>query len=118
GSETSIVEMAWRLAARGHEVIVYAPIKKTTKRNWRGTKWYRYEKANFKLKGVWILYRCPDIVDKFLPRRKGQTLWLLWQDWSYPTLTRRRITGVDKHITLSQAHGKYIIKNYPIVGNR
>lgn len=113
GSETSIVEMSWRLAARGHEVIVYAPIKKTTKRDWRGTKWYRYEKADFKLKGVWILYRCPDVVDKF-SKRKDQTLWLLWQDWDYPQLNRKRIIGVDKHITLCKSHGLYMLKRYPV----
>lgn len=118
GSETSIVEMAWRLASRGHEVIVYAPIKKTTKRDWRGTKWYRFEEADFKLKGTWILYRCPDVVDKFLPRKKSQTLWLLWQDWDYPNLNVKRTVGVDKHITLCKSHGGYMLKHYPNVGER
>lgn len=113
GSETSIVEMSWRLARRGHEVIVYAPIKKTTKRDWRGTKWYRFEKADFKLPGVWILYRVPEAVDKFLPRRKNQKVWLLWQDWDYPTLTKKRMNGVDQHITLSKSHGKYMTERYP-----
>jgi glycosyltransferase involved in cell wall biosynthesis len=116
GSETSIVEMSWRLARRGHEVIVYAPIKKTTVSQWRGTTWKRYEKADFSLKGVWILYRCPDVVDKFLPRKKGQTFWLLWQDWDYPQLTKKRVQGVDKHITLCKAHGLYMVKRYPVGG--
>lgn len=118
GSETSIVEMAWRLARRGHEVIVYAPIKKTTKRDWRGTKWYRYEKADFNLKGTWILYRCPDAVDNFLPRKKSQVVWLLWQDWDYPNLNIKRTTRVDKHITLCKSHGVYMLKHYPSVGER
>lgn len=118
GSETSIVEMSWRLAQHGHKVVVYAPIKKTTNPNWRGTKWIRYEKATFKEKGVWIIYRCPEIVDKFLPRRKNQQLWLLWQDWDYPSLTKKRIKGVDRHITLCKSHGRYMLKNYPDVGKR
>lgn len=115
GSETSIVEMAWRLAKRGHEVIVYAPIKKTTKRNWRGTKWYRYEKADFSLSGTWILYRCPEIIDKFIPRKKEQKVWHMWQDWDYPTLTKKRSGRVDRHITLCKAHGKYMLDKYKFV---
>ena len=118
GSETSIVEMSWRLARRGHNVTVYAPIKKTTKRDWRGTKWLHFKKATFKEKGIWILYRCPDIVDKFLPRRKTQQVWLLWQDWDYPSLNKKRIKGVDKHITLCKSHGRYILRNYPAVEKR
>ncbi len=114
GSETSIVEMSWRLAARGHNVTVYAPIKKTTKSPWRGVKWIRFEKARFREKGIWILYRCPEMVDRFLPRRKSQKLWLLWQDWDYPTLTKKRAKAV-KHITLCKSHGRYILDRYPFI---
>src|SRR6266498_2675261 len=86
GSETSHVEMAWRLAARGHEVITYAPIPDDCPGVWKNTKWFPIEKADFKEKGVWILYRCPEVVDKFLSKKKrvGQQLWLMMQDWDYP----------------------------------
>lgn len=117
GSETSIVEMSWRLAVRGHNVTVYAPIKKTTKSPWRNTKWLRFEKATFKEPGVWIIYRVPEALDK-VKRRKNQQFWLLWQDWDYPTLTKKRINSFDKHITLSKAHGKYMLDRYPLIGNR
>lgn len=115
GSETSIVEMSWRLAARGHDVTVYAPIPKGSPNEWRGTKWYRYEKADFKQEGVWILYRCPEIIDKFIPKKKNQTVWLLWQDWDYTTLTPKRNERVDHHITLCQSHGRYILRKYPFI---
>lgn len=120
GSETSIVEMSWRLAAQGHNVTVYAPIKKTTKKDWRGTTWLRYEKADFKKKGIWILYRCPEVIEKFSPitKRKDQIVWLLWQDWDYPTLTEERIVNYDHHITLSKAHGRYMLKKYPTIGKK
>lgn len=108
GSETSIVEMSWRLAARGHDVTVYAPIKKTTKPLWRGVKWKRFEEATFKEKGTWILYRCPEMIDKF----KGQKPWHLWQDWDYPTMNKSRIKKA-KHITLCKAHARYMIDRYP-----
>lgn len=114
GSETSIVEMSWRLAREGHDVTVYAPIKKTTKPVWRGVKWKRYEKATFKEDGIWILYRCPEMIDKFakdvyIGRAKP---WHLWQDWDYPQMTKARIKGA-KHITLCKAHGRYMMERYP-----
>lgn len=113
GSETSIVEMSWRLAEEGHNVTVYAPIKKSTKPVWRGVKYKRYEEATFNENGIWILYRVPQIIDKFTKRHKGQILWLLWQDWDYPTLTKERSDKVDHHITLCKAHGRYMIDRYP-----
>ncbi|PWU06091.1 MAG: hypothetical protein C5B43_02310 [Verrucomicrobia bacterium] len=113
GSETSIVEMSWRLARRGHKVTVYAPITKSTKRDWRGTKWYRFEKATYKEPGVWIIYRVPELIDKFMPRKKNQQLWFLWQDWYYPNLNKKRQKAVDRHITLCKAHGKKILREYP-----
>lgn len=109
GAETSIVEMSWRLAREGHDVTVYAPIKKTTKPVWRGVKWKRYESANFKEDGVWILYRCPEMIDKFKGRQKP---WHLWQDWDYPQMNKDRIKGA-KHITLCKAHGRYMMERYP-----
>lgn len=109
GAETSIVEMSWRLAREGHDVTVYAPIKKTTKLIWRGVKWKRYEKATFKEPGHWILYRCPEIIDKF----KGHTTpWHMWQDWDYPQMTKERIRGA-KHITLCKSHARYMTERYP-----
>lgn len=111
GSETSIVEMSWRLAREGHDVTVYAPIKKTTKPVWRGVKWKRFEKATFKEEGVWILYRCPEMIDKCKQTRKRQ-VWHLWQDWDYPQMNKERIKGA-KHITLCKAHGRYMIERYP-----
>jgi hypothetical protein len=115
GSETSHVEMAWRLAARGHEVITYAPIPKDCPGEWRGTKWYPIEDVDTLLEGVWILYRCPNFVEKFPPieKRKNQQLWLLMQDWDYPDWTDERIHNTDKIITLCQSHGEFTIKNHP-----
>lgn len=113
GSETSIVEMSWRLARAGHSVTVYAPIRKTTKRHWRGVEWKRYEEATFREHGIWILYRCPEMIDKFRgPYRLHQQIWHLWQDWDYPQMTKERIKGA-KHITLCKAHGKYMMDRYP-----
>lgn len=112
GSETSIVEMSWRLAKRGHDVTVYAPIKKTTKSPWRNVKWLHYEDADFSLPGIWILYRVPHIVDKFIPRKKNQTVWFLMQDWDYKW-TKEQTERMDKIIPLCKSHAKFTLKNHP-----
>lgn len=119
GSETSHVEMSWRLAARGHEVITYAPIPDDCPGEWRGTKWYPIEKADFTQKGIWILYRCPDVVDKFpsIGRRKDQKLWLMMQDWDYPNWTDKHIKNTDLIITLCKSHGADVVTKHPLIKN-
>lgn len=105
--------MSWRLAKRGHDVIVYAPIKKTTKSPWRDVKWLHFKRADFKLKGTWIIYRVPEILAKL--SKIDQKIWFLWQDWDYPTLTPKLSKRADKHITLCKSHGKYILRKYPYI---
>ncbi len=116
GSETSHVEMAWRLARRGHEVITYAPLPAGSPSEWRGTKWYPIEKADFSLEGIWVLYRCPEVVDKFPQGQIGQTLWLMMQDWDYPQWTDERIQRLDRVITLCQSHGRDVVRAHPSIG--
>jgi glycosyltransferase involved in cell wall biosynthesis len=115
GSETSHVEMAWRLAARGHKVITYTDIPKDCPGEWRGTKWYPLEKATFKQKGIWIIYRDPTTIDKFPKKgkRKDQKVWLLMQDWDYPSWTDERIEQFDSIITMCVWHAKHTIGKYP-----
>ncbi len=117
GSETSHVEMAWRLAARGHNVTTYAPIPDDCPGEWRKTRWYPVDKATFTEPGIWILYRCPDVVEKFPPikDRKDQQIWLMMQDWDYPNWTDKRIINTDRIITLCQAHGREVIKKHPLI---
>lgn len=119
GSETSHVEMAWRLARRGHEVITYAPIPEDCPGEWKNTKWFDYTEVDWTLKGVWILYRCPDAVDHFPKKedRQDQTLWLMMQDWDYPNWTDERITNTDKVITLCKAHGRDVVRAHPLIKN-
>lgn len=119
GSETSHVEMSWRLAARGHEVVTYAPIPDDCPGEWRGTKWYPLEQADFSEDGIWILYRCPEVVDKFLPKKKTQQLWLMMQDWDYPTWNGEegeiRVKNTDAVITLCQSHGFDVVQKHPLI---
>lgn len=119
GSETSHVEMAWRLARRGHEVITYAPIPEDCPGEWRGTAWHPLAAADFSEPGLWILYRCPTIVDEFLLRSpQTHPVWLLFQDWSYPDLTPARIARCSRLVTLCHWHGRELRRTYPTGADR
>lgn len=113
GSETSHVEMAWRLARRGHEVICYAPIPPDCPGEWRDTFWKRYEEADFTLDGLWILYRCPEILDQFGPCRPDQPRWLMCQDTWYPTMTPERAAKLDRVLTLCTDHAQHMLAAAP-----
>src|SRR6266850_2717679 len=77
GSETAVVETAWRLAKRGHEVIVYAPIPEDCPGQWQNTKWIRCEDARLDQAGLWIVSRDATASDIFGPRRPEQPRWLV-----------------------------------------
>lgn len=118
GSETSQVEMAWRLARRGHKVICYAPIPKDCPREWRGTIWKPLATAKFNAPGIWVLYRCPDKLDKFKKKHPRQQVWLMMQDESYPTWTKERAAKVDKVLALCPQHLKSTIKRNPYLKDK
>lgn len=113
GAETSHVEMAWRLARRGHEVITYAPIPDDCPGEWRGTRWHRLEDVDWSQEGVWILYRCPERVDEFPDLHPGQSLWLMMQDWDYPSWTAERVAKLDRIIPLCHAHERWLLNRHP-----
>lgn len=114
GSETSHVEMAWRLAKRGHEVKTYAPVPDDCPGEWRGTQWLPIEAADFEEEAIWVLYRCPDVVDRFIPWPWRPTaerrLWLIMQDWDYPGFwDHRRVARLERIVPLSHAHKDWLL---------
>lgn len=113
GSETSHVEMAWRLARRGHEVITYAPIPDDCPGEWRDTTWKPVEQVDWSLDGVWVLYRCPEMLDKFTEDHPGKILWLMNQDWDYAQLTAERTKKLDKMMVLCRWHERYMLEKHP-----
>lgn len=118
GSETSHVEMAWRLARRGHEVVSYAPIPPDCPGEWRGTFWKRHEEADFAQGGLWVLYRCPDVLDRFGPRRPEQPRWLMCQDTWYPTMTAARANKLDRVLALCQDHVGHLRASAPYLSDK
>lgn len=118
GSETSHVEMAWRLARRGHEVITYAPIPDDCPGEWRGTIWKPIDEVDWSQDGVWLLYRCPECIDQFTDDHPNKTLWLINQDWDYRTLTKERIEKLDKMVVLCHWHERYMLELHPTLAGK
>lgn len=111
GSETSHVEMAWRLARRGHEVVTYAPIPADCPGEWRGTKWFPLDKADFTQDGLWVFYRCPEMMDEF-PKTPGQSAWLICQDFDYDSWTPERVAKIDRIVPLCKSHEQHIANRH------
>ena len=112
GSETSHVEMVWRLARRGHKVISYAPIPKDCPREWRGTTWLPLNKADFSQKGVWVIYRSPETLELFKNNKKNKQVWFISQDEWYPTWKKEYAEYVDRFFAFCPAHKDKILKHH------
>jgi len=107
GSETHVVEVARRLAARGEEVHVFAPVRKDTQPLHEGVHWHSLEEIgpNRDTNAVWVLSRCPKMVDIGL----GGETWLVCQDEDYLFQDREvwspeRVERLDKVLALCPTH--------------
>jgi glycosyltransferase involved in cell wall biosynthesis len=65
GSETAQIELAKRLAKRGHNVVSYAPVADDCPKIHDGVKWSHYKNADLTQPGLWIIFRSPGAADKF-----------------------------------------------------
>jgi glycosyltransferase involved in cell wall biosynthesis len=128
GSETAAIEMAGRLAMRGHDVLVYAPtpwrdgvwetyhggvVVREQRTDPRGAVWAHSDYADTRREGFWIINRCPDILDKFPVDHPDQQLYFLAEDTFYQSMTEDRAAKLDKYICLCQAHANYVASIYP-----
>ena len=104
GSETHQIEMAWRLASRGHEVISYAPIPGDCERQHRGVEWRHLDEVDWSEDGLWIVYRSPSSGEKL----QGQRAWLLCQDWDYPDMTEENTASFELVLPLCIEHDNYL----------
>jgi glycosyltransferase involved in cell wall biosynthesis len=119
GSETQVVEMARRLAARGEEVRVFAPLRKDTESLYEGVHWHpleeieRYRQEN----AVWVLSRCPKLVDLGF----GGETWLVCQDEDYMFQDRdvwspERVERIDRVLALCPTHQAALLKHEELAG--
>lgn len=60
GSETHVVEVSERLAAKGHDVAVYAPLPEDCPAENCGVAWRKLEDLDPTEDALWLLQRCPD----------------------------------------------------------
>lgn len=110
GSETHVVEMSWRLANRGYEVKVFAPIPEDCPREWRGTRWFHHSEADPSEEALWVLCRCPSAAALDF---RGE-VWLVCQDVDYPGgWDETHSERIDKVIALCQTHRGHLEASHP-----
>lgn len=112
GSETNQIEMAWRLASRGHEVISYAPIPKDCERSWKGTEWRHLDEVDWSEEGIWVIYRSPSHILK-VEKRGSSQIWLMCQDEWYGNWTEEQLEKVDRVMPISWPHAELMLDREP-----
>lgn len=121
GSETCHIEMAERLAKRGHRVISFAPVPEPSFH--ARVEWRHYRSADTTAPGLWILFRSPQTADLFEPRT-DQVLWHVCQDVHYfavedgrpvPTITPDRGAKFRRFLALSPPHQEFLERHYPFL---
>lgn len=119
-SETSAVELSWRLARMGHEVTVYAPIPPGCPRHdGRGVAWLPLQAANLHEDGFWLLYRSPKSLDAMAGPEKGQRIYLVCQDEDYPgEVTEERAAKLEKAVTLCKGQERHWKGRYPFLAGK
>lgn len=113
GSETAHIELAERLAARGHEVISYVPQPSYAYMPLKNgsLEWRFSGDANPSIGGNWIVFRDSAFFDRKLG--EGQYIFVA-QDVDYEW-NSNRFSKVDKYICLCPVHAEYTLKKYPEV---
>src|SRR5579872_1332026 len=111
GIETSIAEVARRMAGLGHTVNVYTKVPwGNGQKGWNGTAWHPYQEADFSQPGVWILYRCPEIAKRL--DGNMQVAWLMVQDWDH-AWKADEVSKLDRILVLCNTHKDYLITRHP-----
>lgn len=119
GSETAVVELARRLALRGHSVTVHAPLRPgCPPQDPGGARWLPLEAVDFSSPGVWALSRCPSALDHFPESHPSQQTWLVCQDVWYPPklsdgLTQERSAKLDRCLPLCLSQAKWMLEKSP-----
>lgn len=104
GSETSHIEVSWRLAQMGHEVISYTEIPPEDKGVWKGVEWKDLSEANFSEDGLWIIYRHPTTFKHLDSKTRA---WLICQDVYYPDWCKETAKA-EKVMALCRIHQAYL----------
>ena len=117
GSETCHIEVAERLAARGHDVTSYAPV--TSCFYQKGVKWAPYKLANaYGSREAFFIFRDVQwFKNSELPRQHGQRYYFVAQDVDYQW-TEEAVNRVDRYLCLCKTHRDFTSQKYPIIADR
>lgn len=121
GSETSHVEMAQRLARRGHSVWSFAPIGNEVDAQFvdpAGVPWTdvsEIKSDDFEPNSVAVIYRDPEAIDK-LP--EGIPAWLICQDVHYTNMTEERAKKLTRIVALCEEHADHLRAFYPYAADK
>jgi len=118
GSETAQIELAWRLARRGHDVVSYGPMPFDGWQTWRGTRWSHYDNIDYSRSGAWLVYRSPELLDNFYIKHSKQIIYYIAQDTAYLTATAERYSKIDYYVCLCQDHKLAVAKEWPELADR
>jgi glycosyltransferase involved in cell wall biosynthesis len=126
GSETFHLEMAMRLARRGHEVISYnskpdpSCFSEDVGVDWRDltaldSPYCSVDQSRWSTcadRGIWVIQRDPRFIDRAGPRLPTPgpgKLWHVYHDVGYPPHdTPERMARYDRIIALSAFHAEYL----------
>lgn len=128
GSETMHVEIAWRLAALGHEVHSYVPRRPDTPPLALGVYWHDLSEVNYAAPGVFILirgfhhlYQFPSLPWSYY-HGDARRIWCVFQDVDEsPTCWRDQQTHlykIERLIALCPTHQRYLQQAHPEVEKR
>lgn len=108
GSETSQVEMALRLAKRGHDVTSYTRLPEDCPdREFGGVHWRYLTEMNLTDDGLWIIYRKPSLGKLCIPS-DSRRYWLMCQDVFYPDWDSEATKSFDRIIGLCPRHIQHL----------
>ncbi len=115
GSEAYHIELAERLAAKGHVVTSYSPLPNTTPSGsvHRNVTWMEVSDADITQPGVWIIQRDAKIGYLFAVERPHQVLLLAAHDYDYDSFPDTKWTDrFDGILCESEIHAKYFQIQY------
>src|ERR1035438_6286686 len=115
GSETFHIEMATRLAARGHEVVSYNNLRGMTS-GWEcGVSWRKLKDLQIdppeppnQPPCIFVIQRDPAFLDGVPKQDAGHRFWHVFHDVSYPNATPECMSRSDRINSLSPFHGEYL----------
>jgi glycosyltransferase involved in cell wall biosynthesis len=119
GSETSHVEMAERLARRGHTVVSWAPTGRPGIERANGVDWIDFTKENTPFAEIGgrinVIYRAPELADQLDGKSPA---WLICQDVNYPQMNPERAAKFTRIVALCEEHALHLKALYPYAADK